>query len=143
MSGLRALGLAAFLTGALVLAGCGCGDEARVHAPGGAERASFCVTHARTEMERRTGLGDRASLPPGEGLLIELPVDGDVCIDNLPVVFPIDAAFADTSGTIVRVDRAIAAGDATLRCASALRILEVAAGGLEGVDVGDTLSAPP
>lgn len=127
--------------GAFVAASaCGGGSEARVLAPDGSARLAVRVEIARTEVERRTGLSDRDALAVGEGLVIEFPLEGEACITNAPVVFPIDVVFADETGAVVAVERALAAGDPGSYCYTPVRrALEVSAGVAAEVAIGDAL----
>lgn len=97
---------------------------------------------ALTEAERRRGLRGHMPLAPGEALLIELPLELDgVCVVNDGVSFDIDAVFACADGTVVAVEHAIAAGDASARCHDQTRwIVETAAGQAHAVRPGDRLS---
>jgi uncharacterized membrane protein (UPF0127 family) len=119
----------------VALAGCGCPTVAEV----GDE--AFCVEIARTEAERRTGLRGRPDLAAGEGLLLRFPIEDELCIVNDGVAFPIDVLYADASGGIVAIERAVAAGDPTLRChGPASDVLEVSAGALDAIGVTDRLT---
>jgi uncharacterized membrane protein (UPF0127 family) len=99
------------------------------------------VELALTAEDRALGLRGRAPLADTDGLLIELPRATEVCIVNDGVAFAIDAVYAADDGAVVRVERAIAAGNATARCERATRrVLEVAAGVADAVAVGDRLT---
>jgi uncharacterized membrane protein (UPF0127 family) len=97
---------------------------------------------ARTEAERRRGLRGHVPLAPGEALLIELSLElDDICVVNNGVSFEIDAVFARADGTVVAVERAIPAGDASARCHDQTRwIVETAAGQARSVWPSDRLS---
>jgi uncharacterized membrane protein (UPF0127 family) len=141
-----AVGLAAAGLG-LGACGDGCPDEVRVRGAHGESRIACCVERARTEDERRRGLSGRRSLGSRHGLpaglLLEFPLEGEACITNAPVSFAIDVVFAARDGTIVRVDRDVAPGDPTARCAGrTYSVLEAEAGVLEAVEVGDVLDDP-
>lgn len=133
----------------LVVSGAvGCGNDAgsgervavRVVGSDGTEHLSVDATLAESEAERREGLARFDTLDDDRGLLIVLPVEGEVCITNGGVGFAIDAVFAAEDGTVVAVERNIPMGDVTLRChMSTRRILEVAAGVAGSVDAGDQL----
>lgn len=127
---------------ALSVAGCG-PDPARVLIARGDVRLwEGEVEVARSEADRRRGLADHAGLGPGQGLVLEAPVEDELCVTNAPVSFAIDAAFADGEGSIVAVERAVPAGDGSPRCHRRARwILETAAGELEPVREGDTLES--
>lgn len=105
-------------------------------------RASFAVEVAATAAARRQGLSGRA-LSPGEGLLIALPAEIEVCIDNGAVDYPIDAAFVRMTGEVAALERNLPAGDATPRCHPATRwILETRAHALAELQVGDIADIP-
>ncbi|MCB9592516.1 MAG: DUF192 domain-containing protein [Sandaracinaceae bacterium] len=104
------------------------------------ERA-FCARVAATEAERLRGLRGEGPLAPGEGLLLPFPVEDEICIVNDGVSFALDVAYADAAGQVVAIERRLPANDGTPRCHAPVRdVLEVAAGELDGVSVGDTLS---
>lgn len=87
------------------------------------------------------GLRGREALEPGEGLLLRSPVAGQVCVVNRGVSFDIDVAYAAPDGTVVALERAVPAGDPTLRCHDAvIDVLETASAELTAVEVGDVLS---
>lgn len=127
-----------------VVAGCGGCPEPSEHvsvvrADGRAE-LSVCAAIASSEEDRRRGLMGSAPLEPGGGLLLIVPVDQELCVYNAGVGFPIDVLFADASGFVVGLERAIPAGDERVRCyAHVSQILEVAAGELAPFSAGDAL----
>ncbi len=125
----------------VALAGCACGGvTARVLSPEGSARLEVCATEARTPEERVRGLSKRTSLPSDEGLVIEFPAEGQACITNEPVPFPIDTVFASADGTVVAVEH-FAANEAPARCHdTTLDVLEVRAGVAASVAVGDHLT---
>lgn len=130
----------------LLLESCGGGEsganhvQAQIISPSGIQRLVVEAELAQNEEARRRGLKGREPLPPGHGLLIVLPQEGEVCITNDRVPFAIDAIFVAADGIVVAVETAIAAGDATLRChGSVQQILEVTAGQAAGVLPGDRL----
>ncbi|MFW5921207.1 MAG: DUF192 domain-containing protein [Polyangiales bacterium] len=127
--GFAPLSFALALVAASLAAGCGCDRFARVVGPDDSERLHVCAEVAETEEERRRGLKDRDSLAEDEGLLIVFPAEGEVCIVNEGVPFPIDVVYAAEGGEVVAVERDIPAGDSTARChAPVERVLEVNAG---------------
>lgn len=86
------------------------------------------------------GLRGREPLGPNEGLLLTFPIEDEICIVNDGVAFDLDVAYASAAGEIVAVERAVPAGDASLRCHGTTRdVLEVASGRLDGVSIGDRL----
>jgi len=123
----------------LVLGGCACssGVEVRIEDRG----LAFCATVAETAADRMRGLRGAASLEAGEGLLLAFPIEGEVCIVNDGVSFPLDVVYVDTAGLVVAVERDVAAGDATPRCHPRVRsVLEVSAGAAASVVLGDQVT---
>lgn len=95
---------------------------------------------ARTADERRQGLRGQPPLAPGAGLLLDFPVEGEVCLFNDGVSFAIDAVYAAADGQVRAVERGIPAGDAGARCHEGVQqVLEVAAGEAGAVSLGDRL----
>jgi uncharacterized membrane protein (UPF0127 family) len=127
----------------LLLTGCGCPDsDVRVTGTGSTTRLDVCAERARTADERRQGLRGREPLPEGRGLLLEFPVEDEVCIFNEGVDFAIDAVYADATGRVVAVERRIPAGDGSSRCHRPVQyILELRAGVARDVREGDRLQA--
>ena len=109
----------------------GCADD--VVAIGEPVVLEVSVRRAETAAERMAGLRGKR-LAPGEGLLLVFPVEDELCITNAGVEQAIDAVFIDGSAAVTRVERAIAAGDGTIRCATAQWILEVLANEASAVE---------
>lgn len=121
-------------------AGCGCDRVVRLLGSDEREKLHVCVEIAESEQERRQGLKGRETLAPEDGLLIAFPLEGEACIANEGVSFPIDVVYAGAEGEVVAVERGVPADDATARChAPVLRVLEVAAGVADPVEAGDLL----
>lgn len=98
---------------------------------------------ATSEQARRDGLQTRLPLEPDEGLLLEFPLEGEVCIHNSAVPYPIDVVFAGADDRVVRDVLPFAAFDTAAICvASVKRVLEVRAGVGAGVVQGDRLVRP-
>lgn len=146
------LRIAAVLVPLFLAAGCGgAADEdgtppenedvlVRIVSPASLARLTVQAAVADDEDERTRGLKGVASLPANRGLLIVLPVEGEVCLTNSGVGFPIDAVFAASDGTVVAVERNIPSGDVRLRCQpSTRRILEVNGGAATRVAAGDQM----
>lgn len=111
----------------------GCGDD--IVAIGDPVVLEVSVRRAETAAARMEGLRGK-TLDSGEGLLIAFPVDDELCITNAGVTQSIDAVFIDATATVAQVERAIPAGDDTIRCATAQWILEVLADEAREVDAG-------
>jgi len=123
------------LLGLLLMSGCA--DDAivlRAADDSIALRVSL-IGRAETAAERRSGLRGR-TLAPGEGLLIAFPVEDELCITNDGVDQSIDAVFIDGGESVAHVERAIPAGDGTVRCATGQWILEILAGDATAVHPG-------
>jgi len=97
------------------------------------------VEDAHTFWRRCLGLMFRSHLPPDHGLLLR-PCNA---IHTLGMRFPIDAIYLDTSGRVLRVDRALAPWRIARPCPGARAVLEVPAGGARDVKVGDQLRFAP
>lgn len=123
-----------------LLGGCAADALARIESPEGEKRLEVAVAHeARSAEERMRGLRGR-SIAEDEGLLIVFPAEGEVCIVNEGVDYAVDVVYADAEGTVVSVQRGVAAGDATSRCRMpTARVLEVRAGVAATVVSGDRL----
>lgn len=118
---------------------CQCPDEVRLVSADAS--LSICAERTRTAAERERGLMGRDPLEPGEGLLLEWPVETELCFFNRGVGFAIDMVFADSMGAIVAVERGVPAGDETLRCHVAMRVLELAAFEADRFQPGDRLES--
>ncbi|HJL14207.1 MAG TPA: DUF192 domain-containing protein [Sandaracinaceae bacterium LLY-WYZ-13_1] len=137
----RRPGLAAVAAWSVLVAlGCACAGGRVVTVETADAALELCAEVATTEAERRQGLRGRAPLAPDEALLLDFPTPDEICIVNDGVDFAIDALYAAPDGTVVAVERAIAAGDPTPRCHPGTEdVLETAAGVLAGVAPGDRL----
>ena len=126
----------------MVLSACGT-CEPLAFTRGEATLIELCAERAETEAERRAGLAGAAPLAEDRALQLVFPVTGEVCLTNAPVSFAIDAAFVAEDGTIVRLERDVAAGDGTPRCEPAVRsMVETTAGVLSVVAAGDRVAIP-
>lgn len=127
-----------------LLAACADIPLIEVRGPDGALRLRVDVDFARTAEARRRGLAGRNGLDEGRGLLLVFPTEGEVCIDNAPTGFPIDALFASAAGEVVAIERSIPAGDGAPRCHQPVaQVLELAAGAARAVQPGDSLAQAP
>ncbi len=62
------------------------------------------VAVASTEYERQEGLRLHGPLSPNEGLLLAFPKEGQVCITNTGVPFPIDVLYLSASRELVATE---------------------------------------
>lgn len=133
----RSTSALAIFAGALA-SGCACQDGRLVEIV--EADLVVCAEVADTEAQRATGLRLSDGLGSDEGLLLEFNTEGNVCIVNTGVAFSIDAIFASNDGTVVAVERRIAANDEAARCHdSTRRVLELAAGTASAVRGGHQL----
>lgn len=127
-----------------LVAGCADLPLVEVRGPEGSLRLRVVADVARTAEARRAGLAGRNGLDEGHGLLLVFPTEGEVCIDNAPVDFPIDAIFADATGQVVAIERSVPAGDPTPRCHEPVaQVLELADGVALSAQEGDALEQTP
>ncbi|MCA9596431.1 MAG: DUF192 domain-containing protein [Myxococcales bacterium] len=98
-----------------------------------------CAEVRDTEAGRARGLSGHAPLAKDEGMLLDFPVEGEVCIVNTDVSFDIDVVYATDAGDVTAIET-FAAGDAAPRCHPATRrVLEVSRGVAATVQTGDQL----
>lgn len=122
-------------------AGCATGEcegsLASVQSESGVSRLAVCAEVAATDDARRRGLVGRPALLEGEGLLLDFPAAGDVCLITADLAYDIDAILADADGRVIAVERSLPAGQITPRChAGVHRVLELVAGGAASVGIG-------
>ncbi|MCA9582827.1 MAG: DUF192 domain-containing protein [Myxococcales bacterium] len=87
------------------------------------------VTFARSENERREGLRALPPLGMDEGLLLEFPVTGEVCIDNGGVPYAIDVIFLGDDRHVMDIARNLEANASDPSCVEGTRsVLEVRGG---------------
>lgn len=109
----------------------------------GVERLRVRYDLATSERARRDGLQTRTPLGIDEGLLLELPLEGEVCIHNSAVSYGIDVVFVSADDRVVRDVVTMQAHDVNASCATPVkRVLEVRAGVGAGVARGDRLVRP-
>jgi uncharacterized membrane protein (UPF0127 family) len=95
------------------------------------------VKTAVTMLDRRTGLLNRETFEPGEGLHI-VPCDA---IHTMGMRFPIDVLFLDGNGAVLAAWRNIPPGGSSMTCVGASSALELPAGMIDatGTKVRDTI----
>ncbi|GAB4324148.1 MAG: hypothetical protein Kow0074_16890 [Candidatus Zixiibacteriota bacterium] len=96
------------------------------------------VVWAGTSAERRKGLLGRTTMSPDDGMYIT-PCE---CVHTFAMKFPIDIAFLDKNGRILRIQRALKPYRISRLVWQADGVLELAAGRLAetGTEVGDTIA---
>jgi uncharacterized membrane protein (UPF0127 family) len=95
------------------------------------------VKTAVTMLDRRTGLLNRETFEPGEGLHI-VPCDS---IHTMGMRFPIDVLFLDGNGAVLVAWRNIPPGRSSMTCVGASSALELPAGMIDatGTKARDTI----
>jgi hypothetical protein len=106
---------------------------------------SWCARVATSSADRRAGLTALPPLEEGQGLLLDFPTRGEVCITTAPMQYNIDVLFLDAGGrvTLTGCDRG---PRHPLICGEALRVLEVlpqaGCGALRGAQLSGLPPAP-
>lgn len=126
---------------ALALAACDgppCdGATVSVRWEGGA--LDVCAAVARTAAERAAGLTARPALGDGEGLVLDFPTEGEVCLVNGGVPYAVDGVHVAGDGRVTGVTCGMPPGDETPRCHGGTRwVLELASPAGCAVPVGAT-----
>ena len=137
--GLVVLAGAALGVGGGLGAGCGeagCPDE-EVHVRWSGGELNVCAAVAQTGAERAAGLSTRPPLGDGEGLVLDFPLEGEVCLVNGGVPYAVDGIHVAEDGRVVGVTCGMPADDPTAHCVQDTRwVLEVASPVGCGVPVG-------
>ncbi len=87
--------------------------------------------------EQMQGLGGLAELPVGSGMLFDLGVEQAIQVTTVPMLFSLDIAFLSETLAITEVYRHVAPGYLVNSASPARYFLEVNAGELEGVEIGE------
>lgn len=109
------------------------GEPSEATANLGMPSAQVSVEVARSDLERRRGLGGRPCMQPGWGMLFVHPHEEILEYSVAQMRFPIDLAFLDAAGEVVRVYQRLEPGVADTYSSDdpARFALEVRAGQLE------------
>lgn len=103
----------------------------------------FKVEAVDTEASRELGLGNRASLPQGQGMLFVFQTPGNWGFWMKDTEFPLDILWARADGTITTVTRDIATSTYPEvfypKTPDAAYVLEVNAGAAAGIAEGDVM----
>jgi uncharacterized membrane protein (UPF0127 family) len=104
---------------------------------------TFEVEVADTESSRELGLGQRASLPQGRGMLFVFGSPGNWGFWMKDTEFPLDMLWARQDGTITTIARNVATSTYPQifypATPDALYVLEVNAGAAAGISLGDKI----
>lgn len=97
------------------------------------------VSVATTPSELTQGLGGLPSIPASTGMLFDLGHETIITVTTEPMLFPIDIAFISGSLVVVDMARNIQPGCLVTSDVPVRYFLEVNAGELSGVAIGDTV----
>lgn len=142
MNGRRALAVIA-CAGLSLLPACDPCEGARIRALGSdfEPHLEACAEVAVTEEDRRRGLAGRPELADGEGLWLEFPVVGEVCITGEGMLFALDVVMVDGAGRVAEIG-ALEEDDPSSICVPEIRsVLEVPAGAAASVRRGDMVES--
>lgn len=92
---------------------------------------------ALTPYELSSGLSNILQIPPQTGMLFDLGVPQVIQVTTVSMLFPLDIAFLSETLVVTEVYRNIEPGYLVTSTIPARYFLEVNAGELEGIDVGD------
>jgi len=95
------------------------------------------VSIATNPSEQTQGLGGLSSMPAQSGMLFDLGMPQTIQVTTVPMLFPLDIAFFSETLQITEIYRDIQPGYLVTSTLPARYFLEVNAGELEGIDVGD------
>ncbi len=95
---------------------------------------------ANMPQELTGGLGGVESILPGTGMLFDLGFEQTIHVTTAPMLFPLDVVFLSEDLTIVEVYRNVEPGYLVTSTQPARYFIEVNAGELEGITLGDTAS---
>jgi uncharacterized protein len=105
---------------------------------------TFQVEVADTESARERGLGERASLPEGRGMLFVFDTPGSQGIWMKDMRFPLDIIWARADGTITTIERNVATSTYPeafySKTPDALYVVELNAGAANGVAEGEKIT---
>jgi len=100
----------------------------------------WIVSLASDYFELVQGLGGIPGIDPGTGMLFDLGSEQDINVTTEPMLFPLDIAFFNEEMKITEVYRDVEPGYLVHSMLPARFFLEVNAGELEGIALGDTVS---
>jgi len=101
---------------------------------------SWNVALATTYSELVAGLGGLASIPPGTGMLFDLGSDQYISVTTEPMLFSLDIAFISSSLGVVGLALDVPPSQRLVSDQPARFFLEVNAGEMAGLALGDTVS---
>lgn len=98
---------------------------------------TWAVDVATTSSELTNGLGGLASIPAYTGMLFDVGYTRTISVTTEPMLFPIDIAFISEDSMVVEVVQEYSAGQNHTCETPARYFLEVNAGEMDDVQVGD------
>jgi len=101
------------------------------------------VSLATTYWELTQGLGGITTIPSGTGMLFDLGTEQTIQVTTVPMLFPLDIAFLSSSLVVTEVVSDVSPGYIITSSYPARYFMEVNAGELQGVEVGDQASVEP
>mgnify|MGYP001554926296 CR=1 FL=1 len=112
-----------------------CGDSGEPHRArlldgDGRVQLELEIQVADTEHGRAEGLRLHGPLAGEQALLLRFPRDGEVCISNRGVPYPIDLVYLAADQTVTAIERTIPANDPGPYCHPAQLVLELGGGSL-------------
>ena len=99
------------------------------------------VSLATTPWELSQGLGSLPNILPGTGMLFDTGFEQIIEVTTVPMLFSLDIAFLSDDMLVTEVVRNVAPGYLVISTTPARYFLEVNAGELEDIDIGDEASA--
>lgn len=126
-------GRALLLLGAVTVGSCGDGSgaqHARLLDEQGQVQLELDIRIAESELERREGLRLHGPLSEDQALLLRFPKEGEACITNRGVPFPIDLVYLGADRRVTATERAIPANASGPYCHPAQLVLELRGGTL-------------
>ena len=96
----------------------------------------WIVSVATTPLELVTGLGGVSSIPPGTGMLFDMGQEQTITVTTVPMLFPLDIVFLDSSLIVNGIALNIAPGYIVTTEVPARFFLEVNAGEARSMQKG-------
>ena len=97
----------------------------------------WSVSVANTPWEAAEGLGELSELPVGHGMLFDVGWEQPITVSTETMLFPLDIAFLSETLKVLEVIDNLEPGQRFTSTESARYFLEVNAGELDTIEVGD------